>query len=41
MIKKILIVGFGTSGRRYYTILKKNFSNVKIKIYSLTNKKKK
>lgn len=40
MIKKILIVGFGTSGRRYYTILKKNFSNVKIKIYSLTNKKK-
>ena len=41
MKKKVLIVGFGASGKRYYSILKKNFTNIEIKIYSLTNKKKK
>lgn len=40
MKKKVLIVGFGASGKRYYSILKKNFTNIEIKIYSLTNKKK-
>ena len=41
MIKKILIVGFGSSGKRYNNIIKKHYPNILVKIFSQTNKNKK
>jgi predicted dehydrogenase len=37
MIRKILIVGYGSSGRRYYSIIKKIFPSIVLKIFSLSN----
>jgi len=37
MIKKILIVGFGSSGKRYNNIIKKHYPNILVKIFSQTN----
>jgi predicted dehydrogenase len=37
MIRKILIVGYGSSGRRYFNIIKKIFPSIDLKIFSLSN----
>ena len=37
MIKKVLIVGYGVAGKRYFNIVKKNFPNINLKILSFTN----
>jgi predicted dehydrogenase len=41
MIRKILIVGYGSSGRRYFNIIKKEFPSIDLKIFSLSNLNKK
>jgi predicted dehydrogenase len=38
MVNRILIVGYGSAGRRYHKVIKKNFSSIKIKIFSLNKK---
>ena len=35
MVNKILIVGYGSAGKRYHKIIKKNFSSIELKIFSL------
>ena len=37
MSKKILIIGFGSIGQRYFKIIRKNFPKIKIGIYSSKN----
>ncbi len=41
MSRKVLIIGFGSSGRRYFKIIKKDYPHYDLKVFSRLNKKNK
>ena len=39
MKQRVLIIGFGSSGQRYFNIIKKKFSKIEIKVFSRSKKR--
>lgn len=40
MLNRVLIVGYGSAGKRYHKIITKHFSSIKLKIFSINKKNK-